>query len=195
MSKAHEYTIIGGGTAGLAVATRLTEDATINMLMLEARENRLRGVWKEVRTCNTPGEEVGKALARKIIDASLHDTKGLVGITFPHSSSDLDALWTLWRPTFQVLDLGAVVHAKKGITLLGYAALKFIDQKAERTTSASSYYAPNAGRPNLSVLTGAHVHRILFSSSSGPRAIGVRWLEKFTRFQQAPRSLWLRAPF
>jgi choline dehydrogenase-like flavoprotein len=41
LSRAYEYVIIGGGTAGLAVAARLTEDPMINVLVLEAGENRL----------------------------------------------------------------------------------------------------------------------------------------------------------
>jgi choline dehydrogenase len=126
--------------------------------------------YKKFETYNPPGEELGKALGTEIIDSSLHGTRGPVQITFPHGSSNLDAAW---RPTFQTLGLGAEEDPRKGDTLGGYAVLKFIDKEARRTTSASSYYAPNIGRQNLSVLTGAHVNRILFSESSEPVAIGV----------------------
>ncbi|KAG0649874.1 Dehydrogenase mpl7 [Hyphodiscus hymeniophilus] len=266
VTKTYDFVVIGGGTAGLVVAARLTEDPAVNVLVLEAGENRLevrretysvlfslmpskdpkinipalmiqlyedpdydwgfktipqvdmnnrivaqpRGrvlggssainlmmlshaskvdidnfeklgnpgwnfetmapYYKKFETYNAPSEDLGKALGSEIIDTSLHGTAGPVQITFPHGSSDLDAAW---RPTLQALGLGAEADPRKGETLGGYAVLKFIDQKARRATSASSYYAPNAGRPNLSVMTGAYVHRILFDASPKPIATGV----------------------
>lgn len=41
ISKLYQYVIIGGGTAGLAIAARLTEDSAISVLVLEAGESRL----------------------------------------------------------------------------------------------------------------------------------------------------------
>ncbi len=41
VSKAYNFMIVGGGTAGLALAARLTEDPSVNVLVLEAGENRL----------------------------------------------------------------------------------------------------------------------------------------------------------
>ena len=40
-SELYDYVIIGGGTAGLVVAARLTEDPNITVAVLEAGENRL----------------------------------------------------------------------------------------------------------------------------------------------------------
>jgi choline dehydrogenase-like flavoprotein len=39
-SKASDFVIIGGGTAGLALVARLTEDSSVAVLVLEAGENR-----------------------------------------------------------------------------------------------------------------------------------------------------------
>lgn len=126
--------------------------------------------YQKFENYNAPDEVLGKALGSEIIDRSLHGTSGPVQITFPHGTSDLEAVW---RPTLQTFGLGAEEDPVKGETLGGYAVLKFIDREAKRSTSASAYYAPNAARPNLSVLTGAHVHQILFSNSSEPIATGV----------------------
>jgi choline dehydrogenase-like flavoprotein len=40
-SRTFDYVVIGGGTAGLAVASRLTEDPSIRVVVIEAGENRL----------------------------------------------------------------------------------------------------------------------------------------------------------
>jgi len=37
----YDYVVIGGGTSGLVVATRLSEDPTAQVLVLEAGENHL----------------------------------------------------------------------------------------------------------------------------------------------------------
>ncbi len=40
-SKVFDYVIIGGGTAGLVLAARLTENPAVRIIVLEAGENRL----------------------------------------------------------------------------------------------------------------------------------------------------------
>lgn len=40
-SQKFDFVVVGGGTAGLAVATRLTEDPNISVAVLEAGENRM----------------------------------------------------------------------------------------------------------------------------------------------------------
>jgi choline dehydrogenase-like flavoprotein len=130
----------------------------------------LKPYYKKFETYNAPDEELAKSLGTEVIEKSLHGTSGPVHTTFPHGTSDLDATW---RPTLHNLGLKAAEDPRKGGTLGGYSVLKFIDNEARRTTSASAFYAPNATRPNLAVLTGAHVNRILLDDSTEPTAIGV----------------------
>lgn len=40
-SRCYDFVVVGGGTAGLVVASRLTEDENIRVLVLEAGANRL----------------------------------------------------------------------------------------------------------------------------------------------------------
>ncbi len=54
LSKDYDFIIIGGGTAGLVVAARLTEDPKIRVLVLEAGANRLNDP-----TILTPGLALG----------------------------------------------------------------------------------------------------------------------------------------
>ena len=67
----------------------------------------------------------------------------------------------MWRPALQALGLEARDEPRLGQTLGGYAVLKFIDPSGKRTHAASAYYAPNSERRNLTVLTGAHVNKII----------------------------------
>ena len=41
LSENYDFVIIGGGTAGLTIALRLTEDYRLRVLVIEAGENRL----------------------------------------------------------------------------------------------------------------------------------------------------------
>jgi choline dehydrogenase-like flavoprotein len=41
LKEAFDYVVVGGGTAGLVVASRLTEDPSISVLVLEAGANRV----------------------------------------------------------------------------------------------------------------------------------------------------------
>jgi choline dehydrogenase len=44
VKKSYDYVICGGGTAGLAVAARLTEDPNVTVAVIEAGANRLNDV-------------------------------------------------------------------------------------------------------------------------------------------------------
>ena len=52
-SKVFDYVIIGGGTAGLVLAARLSENPVVQVLVLEAGENRLDVKHSDHRSLST----------------------------------------------------------------------------------------------------------------------------------------------
>lgn len=83
----------------------------------------LKPYYKKYETYNEPTEELGKTLGSEIIDPSLHGRWGPVQSTFPHGTSEVDAMW---RPTLQTLGFGAEKDPRDGSTLGGHSVLKFI---------------------------------------------------------------------
>ncbi|CZR64279.1 related to choline dehydrogenase [Phialocephala subalpina] len=253
-SKVFDYVIIGGGTAGLTIAARLTEDPAVQVAVLEAGEKRLddpqinipglmntlygddkydwnfkttpqpglndrtlawpRGKllggssainfmmvshasradidnWEKLsnpgwnfdalqpyyhkaETFNPPSEATAKALGTSIMDTKLHGTSGPVQTSFSESPGDLDKAW---GRTFKILGLGPESDPRDGNTLGGYSLPKYMDKQAKRSHAGLVIYAPNAGRENLTVLTGAFVKKIEFDTSGEvPIATGVRYV-------------------
>ncbi|KAI5456077.1 hypothetical protein BGZ63DRAFT_418104 [Mariannaea sp. PMI_226] len=239
----HHFVIVGGGTAGLVLAARLSESQGVNVLVLEAGENRLdepkvnipafmaqlyenpeydwafksapqlalnnrivaqpRGKllggtsginfmmashpsaqdinnWEKLgipgwnwaslspyfsksETLNQPSAETKVSLCGDVFDPEIYGKEGPIQLTLPHGTSEVDASWT---PTLDKLGLKASQDPREGQTLGGYTILKFIDQQGKRSYSASAYYAPNAARKNLAVITGAHVNKVVLESSA-----------------------------
>jgi choline dehydrogenase len=124
----------------------------------------LKPYYKKYETFNAPSEELGKMLSIEIIDPSLHGTFGPVQSTFPHGTSEVDSMW---GSTLKSLGLGAETDPRDGSTLGGYPVLKFIDKEARRSTAATAFYAPNAGRENLTVITEAFVNKIVLDEKNG----------------------------
>ncbi|KAH8811078.1 hypothetical protein F5884DRAFT_842953 [Xylogone sp. PMI_703] len=244
-SATYDYVIIGGGTAGLVLASRLTEDTTVSVVVLEAGENRLndpridvpgfmntlygdenydwnfkttpqqglnnrilawpRGkvlggstainfmmhthasridldnierlgnpgwnseilqpYYRKSETYNAPDNGIDNIPGASIIDPLLHGNEGPVQISFPKGSGPLDQAW---GPTFSNLGIGAVADPRAGATLGGYSLPKSMDKNARRSYAAPAYYVPAADRPNLTVITNAHVNKINFASSQLP---------------------------
>jgi len=63
----------------------------------------------------------------------------------------------------------------------GVGAYQVTHRNGERFSAAKAYLTPNLGRPNLTVITGAHTTRVLFE---GRRAVGVEF-RRAGRLEQA----------
>lgn len=73
-----------------------------------------------------------------------------------------------WGATFKTLGLGPQSDPRSGNILGGYAMPKFQNKRGKRSYAAPGYYLPNAGRSNLTVLTGAFVKKIEFDTQASP---------------------------
>lgn len=95
------------------------------------------------------------------IDPSLHGQQGPVKNSFPTFYGDFQSAWD---PTFENLGVTLNGDPKNGLALGAYENLVAYDPAtATRSFAATAYYAPNAERPNLKVLTDALVNKVLFA--------------------------------
>ncbi|KAF8804963.1 alcohol oxidase [Phlegmacium glaucopus] len=217
-----DYVIIGGGTAGLCLAARLTEDPNISVLVLEAGQSHLADP-----TINIPGH-LGYHINKPEYDWAFptvpqaHSNersllfsrgKGLGGSSGINMmtwnippASDIDDWEKLGNPGWNWSEYkkylartnvevktsvpptnmsfqNAILEAweNMGIPpapdfLSGnpsgtHVAMNSIDPKTvTRSYAATAFYAPNAGRKNLSVVTGAYVQKLDFNTPSAPGA-------------------------
>jgi choline dehydrogenase len=99
------------------------------------------------------------------MNPSLHGTSGPIQSSFPKGTGPLDQAW---GATFKTLGLGPTSDPRSGNILGGYAMPKFQDKMGKRSYAAPAYYLPNAGRSNLTVLTGAFVKKIELDTQLSP---------------------------
>jgi choline dehydrogenase len=116
--------------------------------------------YQKFETHHAPDPSQAAELGSDIFDLSLHGSFGPLQVTFPAATTQLDHSW---RPTFAELGLDAKDDPRRGHILGAYTTLKSIDPKGKRTTAASAFYFPNVSRANLTVVTSAHVEKIIFN--------------------------------
>lgn len=114
-----------------------------------------------------PSSTVLAQYALSEIDPSLHGQQGPVNNSFPTFYSDFQSTWD---PTYKNLGITLNGDPMSGRALGPYENLVNHDPiTATRSFAATAYYVPNAERPNLRVLTGALVEKVLFASSKGKK--------------------------
>lgn len=88
-----------------------------------------------------------------------------------------DNFYRSWEPTYKTLGLGPTGDPKAGTAIGAYTTLLTIEPKnASRSYAGNAYYKPNAARPNLHVLTGALVTKVVFAKIKKPLvATGVEY--------------------
>lgn len=129
--------------------------------------------WKELlpyflksETYHAPTAAVAEQVDTAFIEPPLHGDCGSVQNSFPPF---YDTFYKAWEPTYKALGLGPTGDPKGGLAIGAYTTLLTIEpHNASRSYAATAYYKPNARRPNLTVLTGALVTRIVFNPHTKP---------------------------
>ena len=217
----HDVVIVGGGTAGCVLASRLTEKPDVSVLLLEAgprsRKLELRIPaafsklyrsavdWGDVTTpqATLDGRQVVFPRGRMLGGTSamnammvLRGTRGdydgwaAAGCT-GWSWDDVEPVFARSaRGAFPLADLPdrhvlaeAFVHSARAIGIPpttdlngeandGVGFVPVSQRRGRRFSVLDGYYAPARRRPNLTVVTGALVTRVLLE---GGRAVGVEY--------------------
>ncbi|CDO73776.1 GMC oxidoreductase [Trametes cinnabarina] len=160
--KTFDYIICGGGTAGLTLAARLTENPKNSVLVLEAGD------------ANIGAMEL-------LLPASYGSQFGNDQYSWPHQT-DIDAaigpLDVAYPATIDVGELKVQqTFVNAGIPLARkpvngdpagtyYAPITYDPKTHMRSYATTAFYLPNKDRPNLTVLSSAYASRVLPSSQN-----------------------------
>ncbi|KNG87797.1 glucose-methanol-choline (gmc) oxidoreductase [Aspergillus nomiae NRRL 13137] len=195
-----EYVIVGGGTAALVVACRLSENPETRIVVLERGKDASSDalVQNPLEYESLIGSEMDwnlKVAAQAELNGrEFHQPagKGLGGtggpqpnragpiqVSYPVSAGRADkTLLDAWKQTFEKYGYAyADELVSEGATIGTRPYTATIDPvSGYRSSAASGYGAVLASRANVSIVTGATVTRILFepfAPNSNPAATGV----------------------
>lgn len=238
----YDFIIVGGGSAGCVLASRLSEDPTVNVCLLEAGgKDTSPFIHTPVGCVVMMPTKINNWAFETVPQPGLNGRKGYQprGKTLGGSSS-INAMmyarghrydYDLWAslgnegwsydeclPYFKKAENNEVHHDEfhgqggplnvadlrspspmverylsacesigvptnhdvNGAEQFGAMQTQVTQLNGERCSAAKAYLTPNLNRPNLTVLTKATTHKVLFD---GKRAIGVEYGMKGQRFQ------------
>ncbi len=135
--------------------------------------------YRKFHTLTVPSEPVCHHLGLEYIDESVRGTSGPIQVSFSDDAED--PLPNAWLKTFQTLGFGLHGDPFSGQVTGGYNNPGTIHPATkERSYSAVAYYQPASHRPNLHLLTGANVHKVIFEKSDVAGAVSATGVE-FTK--------------
>ena len=138
--------------------------------------------YRKFHTLTKPTESVSHHLGLDYIDEKVRGNSGPIQTSFTGSVED--PLSNAWFKAFQALGFTLQGDPFSGQAVGGYSSPSTIDSVTkERSYSAVAYYQPASHRPNLHLLTGAHVQQINLEKSSATGAVAatgvkVTWQEE-----------------
>ncbi|KAL8884246.1 MAG: hypothetical protein Q9215_007666 [Flavoplaca cf. flavocitrina] len=189
LEESFKYIIVGGGTSGLVVASRLTEDPNTTVLILEAGSDKVNdsriktpglavALWDNPefdwqfkttaqnalngRTIAHPrGKTIGASSAINM-DQSAQGTTGPIQVSFGDFQGQLQKQWP---ETFETLGMNGARDPLTGMGSGGHSNPASIDPKSKtRSHAGSGYYdADVRKRPNLRLLSEAMVEKVILT--------------------------------
>ncbi|KAF7515937.1 hypothetical protein G7054_g14359 [Neopestalotiopsis clavispora] len=121
--------------------------------------------FRKSHTLNPPDEALAKHLDIDWIDEATRGSNGPIQATFTGFTED--PLGRAWNTTFRQLGFGVTQDPYSGRGIGAWSTPASIDPLTKtRSYAASAYLAPVRDRPNLHVVTGATVCRILLQETS-----------------------------
>lgn len=130
---------------------------------------------KKFQTFNEPSQQVAKDLQLEYVDRREQGVDGPIQVSYQRSINPLDVAWI---DTFKNLGLDMKTDTISGTLCGGYSVVNTIDAKTrERSHAGTAYLAKAMHRPNLEVITGALVNRIVVTHTldTRPRAVGIEF--------------------
>ncbi|EWC46764.1 hypothetical protein DRE_04009 [Drechslerella stenobrocha 248] len=122
----------------------------------------LKPYFEKSETYVAPTPEIESDLGTQFIVPKSHGTSGPIQTGFPSWYTDMTKQWP---QTIDNMGLKVDGDPIDGLALGGYANLLNLDvSSGTRSYSATGYYAPNAGRTNLHVFTGALVTKVVLAN-------------------------------
>ncbi|KAI9803690.1 MAG: hypothetical protein M1833_000602 [Piccolia ochrophora] len=109
------------------------------------------------------------------INEKVHGHGGPVDVSLSPFYTNFQLAWT---PTFRNLHLEPNGDPRDGVSLGGYTnPVTMTKGKSQRSFAGNAYYKPVSRRPNLHVLTGAHVSHVVFDDDreGGLTAVGLNF--------------------
>lgn len=132
--------------------------------------------YKKFHTLQSPptDEATRRHLHLDVIDNNVRGSDGPIKTSFPAGTAN--PIPKAWIETFDSLGLKATSDPFAGKNVGAYTNACTIDpDTSQRSFSASRYWAPVQDRPNLTVVTGARVQKLLLHRDNEVKVVGVKF--------------------
>ncbi|KAK3367923.1 hypothetical protein B0H63DRAFT_404545 [Podospora didyma] len=130
--------------------------------------------YRKSHTRAPPSEAAANHLRLSYLQESARGTDGPVQVSFPEEVSD--PIPAAWVDTVSALGFPASSDPFSGDFSGGYVNALSVDPVSRtRSDAATAYLEPAKSRPNLKIVTGALVEKVVFESSGAvPKTVGVQ---------------------